>query len=118
MIRFFPGPIFRGVLPLSVFCGVFMPEVRVSVYAFVPKDRLKGVSAKGSPYDFVMQYGLVHQGKARPVIAVVRRADSVADLLAPGEYLADLVLEDRKGVLVAAFEEFRPLAPSAVSKAG
>lgn len=90
-----------------------MPDMRVTVYEFTEKDHLRGVSSKGAAYDFCMQFGLVHQGKARPVIAVVRRADSPSQLLPAGEYTASMVLEDRKGVLVATFEDFRPVVAAA-----
>lgn len=95
-----------------------MPDLRVTVYEFSEKDHLRGVSAKGAQYDFCQQYGLVHQGKSRPVVTVVRRGDSPAQLLAAGEYLAEMVLEDRAGKLVATFENFRPVAVAANAKAG
>ena len=90
-----------------------MPDMRVTVYEFSEKDHLHGVSVKGSAYDFCVQFGLIHQGKARPVIAVVRRAGTPAKLLPAGDYTASMVLEDRKGVLVATFDDFRPMVAAA-----
>lgn len=90
-----------------------MPDMRVTVYEFSERDHLHGVSAKGAPYDFCMQFGLIHQGKARPVVAVVRRADTPAKLLPAGDYTVSVVLEDRKGMLVATFDDFRPMVAAA-----
>jgi hypothetical protein len=92
-------------------------QVRLKVFEVMDRDHLSGVGAKG-PYDFWMQYALMDQAPHRPVSVVVDRFPSRDKCLAPGDYVADLVLEDRKGVIVPVFVNLKPVGAAQARAAG
>lgn len=92
-----------------------MAAVRVRVYEFQEKDHLQGTSASGRAYDLHLQYGLVDQG-SRPAVVIVVRRGARADLLPPGDYVAELFLEARKGAVEPVLDGFKLAQP--VAKAG
>ena len=87
-------------------------QVRVRIFEVSDRDHLQGTSAKGGSYDFWLQYGLLDQSPHRPVSVVVGREPTREKCLSPGDYVAELVLEDRKGQIVPVFSGFK-LVPAA-----